>query len=91
MARRLCSLALPLILVVTGWAASAHAQGAAAAGSNGSQAVPGPVFSGTGPDAAAHGAVAGFPVGTRATASLVRLEISWVPTAISTSCFHHAW
>jgi CubicO group peptidase (beta-lactamase class C family) len=69
MARRLCSLALPLILVVTGWAASAHAQGAAAAGNNGSQAVPGPVFSGTGPDAAAHGAVAGFPVGTRATAS----------------------
>ena len=32
---------------------------------------PGPVFSGTGPDAAAYGAAAGFPVGTRATASQV--------------------
>src|SRR6266478_7392733 len=61
-------LALPLILVVAGWAASVHAQGAAGAGSNGSN-VPGPVFSGTGPDPAAYGADAGFPVGTRATAS----------------------
>src|SRR5258708_2190482 len=68
-ARHLRPLALPLILVVASWAASVHAQGAAGAGSNASEAVPGPVFSGTGPDAAAYGADAGFPVGTRATAS----------------------
>jgi len=47
---------------------SAHAQGMAGAGNNG-VAAPGPVFSDTGPDAAAYGAAAGFPVGTRATAS----------------------
>ena len=68
-AHHLRRLALPLILVVAGWAASVQAQGAAGAGSNGSEAVPGPVFSGTGPDAAAYGADASFPVGTRATAS----------------------
>lgn len=40
------------------------------AGHNG-VAAPGPVFSDTGPDAAAYGAAAGFPVGTRATASQI--------------------
>jgi CubicO group peptidase (beta-lactamase class C family) len=60
------SLALPLILLMAVWGAPAQAQGAA---SNGSEAVTGPVFSDTGPDAAAYGAAAGFPVGTRATAS----------------------
>src|SRR6266446_5160137 len=54
-AHHLRPLALPLILVVASWAASVHAQGAAGAGSNGSN-VPGPVFSGTGPDPAAYGA-----------------------------------
>jgi CubicO group peptidase (beta-lactamase class C family) len=72
MARHLSSLALTLIVVVAGWApSSAHAQDAATAGSNGSEAAPGPVFSGTGPDAAAYGAAVGFPLGTRATASQV--------------------
>ena len=67
MARHLCSLAF--ILVVAGSAPSASAQDAATAGSRGGEAVPGAVFSDTGPDAAAYGAAAGFPVGTRATAS----------------------
>ena len=67
MARHLCSLAF--ILVVAGSPPSANAQDAATAGSHGSEAVPGAVFSDTGPDAAAYGAAAGFPVGTRATAS----------------------
>jgi CubicO group peptidase (beta-lactamase class C family) len=71
MARHLWSAALTLIVVVAGWAPSTHAEDAATAGSNGSEAAPGPVFSGTGPDAAAYGAAAGFPVGTRATASQV--------------------
>jgi CubicO group peptidase (beta-lactamase class C family) len=69
MARHLCSLTLTLIVVVAGWAPSAHAQDAARTGSNSSEVVLGPVFSGTGPDAAAYGETAGFPVGTRATAS----------------------
>ena len=68
MARHSCCLALTLILVATGW--TAHAQDAAGAGSNG-RAVPGPVFSGSGPDAAEYGAAAGFPVGTQATAGQV--------------------
>src|SRR5260370_23566255 len=67
-AHHLRPLALPLILVVASWAASVHAQGAAGAGSNGSEAVPGPVFSGTGPHAAAYGADARFPAGTPAAA-----------------------
>ncbi|HXQ06240.1 MAG TPA: serine hydrolase [Bradyrhizobium sp.] len=67
MARHLCSLAF--ILVVAGSPPSANAQDAATAGSHGGEAVPGAVFSDTGPDAAAYGAAAGFPVGTRATAS----------------------
>jgi CubicO group peptidase (beta-lactamase class C family) len=71
MARHLCALMLTLILVGTGSTPSAHAQDAARAGSNGSSAVPGPVFSGSGPDAADYGAAAGFPVGTQATASQV--------------------
>jgi CubicO group peptidase (beta-lactamase class C family) len=63
------SLALTVIVVVAGWAASAPAQHATTAASKGSEPVPGPVFSGTGPDAMAYGEAAGFPVGTRATAS----------------------
>jgi len=63
----LCSLAF--ILVVAGSAPSANAQDATTAGSRGGEAVPGAVFSDTGPDAAAYGAAAGFPVGTRAMAS----------------------
>ena len=41
--------------------------GLARAGSNGGEIVAGPVFSKTGPDAAAYGAAEGFRVGTRAT------------------------
>src|SRR5258707_10837465 len=67
MARHLCSLAF--ILVVAGSPPSANAQDAATAESRGGEAVPGAAFSDTGPDAAAYGAAAGFPVGTRATAS----------------------
>jgi CubicO group peptidase (beta-lactamase class C family) len=44
---------------------------AATAGSNDSDAVAGPVFSRTGPDAAVYGAAEGFRVGTRATTSQV--------------------
>ena len=66
MARQLRSLVF--ILVVAGSAPSANAQDAATAGSRGGEAVAGAVFSDTGPDAAAYGAAAGFPVGTRATA-----------------------
>src|SRR6476660_152443 len=69
MTRHLCCLTLTLIVVVAGWAPSAHAQDAARTGSNSSEVVLGPVFSGTGPDAAAYGETAGFPIGTRATAS----------------------
>ena len=69
MTRHLRSLALTLILVVAGSPPSANAQDAATAGSRGGEAVPGAVFSDTGPDAAVYGAAAGFPVGTRATAS----------------------
>jgi CubicO group peptidase (beta-lactamase class C family) len=60
---------LTLVLVATGW--TARAQDAASAGSNGGVAIPGPVFSASGPDAAEYGAAAGFPVGTPATASQV--------------------
>ena len=70
MARHLCCLALTLILVATGRTPSAHAQDTANA-ANGSDAAPGPVFAGTGPDAADYGAAAGFPAGTPATASQV--------------------
>jgi CubicO group peptidase (beta-lactamase class C family) len=69
MARHLCRLALTLILVGTGW--TAHAEDAAIAASNGGAAGPGPVFSGSGPDAADYGAAAGFPVGARAIASQI--------------------
>ena len=69
MTRHLRSLALTLIVVVAGSPPSANAQDAATAGSRGGEAVAGAVFSDTGPDAAAYGAAAGFPVGTRATAS----------------------
>ena len=67
MVRHRCSLAF--ILFVAGSPPSANAQDVATAGSRGGEAVPGAVFSDTGPDAAAYGAAAGFPVGTRATAS----------------------
>jgi len=66
MARHLCAFTLTLILVAAGW--TAHAQDAARAGSNGGAAVPGPVFSPSGPDAAEYGAAAGFPVGAPAAA-----------------------
>ena len=69
MSRHLCALTLTLILVVTGW--TARAQDAATAGSNGSGAVPGPVFSGTGPDAADYGEAIGFPVGAPAAAGQI--------------------
>jgi len=69
MVRHSCSVVLTLVLVVSGCALSAQAEDVARAGSNASEAVPGPVFSDTGPEAAAYGAAAGFPVGTRATAS----------------------
>lgn len=69
MTRHLRSLALTLTLVVAGFPPSANAQDAAAPGSRGREAVAGAVFSDIGPDAAAYGAAAGFPVGTRATAS----------------------
>jgi len=69
MTRHLRSLALTLTLVVAGFPPSANAQDAAAPGSLGREAVAGAVFSDIGPDAAAYGAAAGFPVGTRATAS----------------------
>src|SRR5262245_13243527 len=42
---------------------------AARAGGSTSEAVVGPVFSSTGPDAGVYGAAEGYPIGTRATAS----------------------
>jgi CubicO group peptidase (beta-lactamase class C family) len=68
MTRHLICLTLTLVLVAARWAPS-HAQDAAKQGS--STAVAGPVFSGSGPDAAEYGAAAGFPVGTQATAGQV--------------------
>jgi len=62
------AVGLALSLVIAGLTSSAHAQGTAGAENN-SAAAPGPVFSDTGPDAAAYGAAAGFPVGTRTTSS----------------------
>jgi CubicO group peptidase (beta-lactamase class C family) len=62
------AVGLALNLVMAGLTSSVHAQGMAGAGNN-SAAAPGPAFSDTGPDAAAYGAAAGFPVGTRATSS----------------------
>jgi CubicO group peptidase (beta-lactamase class C family) len=61
-------LALPLVLALAGFASSARADDAVRAGSNSGGAIPGPVFSDTGPDATFYGAQAGFPLGTRATA-----------------------
>ena len=68
MARYFRCVALPLILVV-GWMPWAHAEDAAKAGSNGSEATLGPVFSKTGPDAAVYREAAGFPLGARTTAA----------------------
>ena len=62
------AVGLALSLVMAGLTSSAHAQSTAGAENN-SAAAPGPVFSDTGPDAAAYGAAAGFPVGTRTTSS----------------------
>src|SRR5689334_24907080 len=66
--RHLHRLALPLVLAIAACAPRAYAGSETAAASNGGAATPGPVFSLTGPDAAAYGAP-GFPLGTRATAS----------------------
>jgi CubicO group peptidase (beta-lactamase class C family) len=63
------SFALPLVLVLVGAASFAHAQGAATPERIAAVPAPGPVFSDTGPDAATYGAGAGFPIGTRLTAS----------------------
>jgi CubicO group peptidase (beta-lactamase class C family) len=68
-ARQLHCLALPLFLAMAVGASSVHAQEAARAGNNSGRALPGPVFSNTGPDAEFYGASAGFSVGTRSTAS----------------------
>jgi len=57
MARYFRCVALPLILVV-GWMPWAHAEDTAKAGSNGSEATLGPVFSKTGPDATLYGEAA---------------------------------
>jgi len=62
------AVGLALNLAMAGLTSSAHAQGTAGAENN-SAAAPGPAFSDTGPDAAAYGAAAGFPVGTRTTSS----------------------
>src|ERR1700745_3090694 len=68
MVRRGGSFALPFILVL-GAASLARAQGAMAPERVTAVPAPGPVFSDTGPDAATYGAGAGFPIGTRLTAS----------------------
>ena len=68
MLRRSSSLALPLLLAMAGWTPWAHAQGAVNAASAGTEAPAGPVFSETGPNAAAYGAATGFPVATLETA-----------------------
>jgi CubicO group peptidase (beta-lactamase class C family) len=65
--RPLGALALTFLVVGAGWVASAHAE--TTSSNKGSDALPGPVFSGTGPDAIAYGEAAGFPVGPRANAS----------------------
>jgi CubicO group peptidase (beta-lactamase class C family) len=67
--RRRRSATLPLVLALAGCMPLAYAEDAARTGSDRSEAAPGPVFSDTGPDAAAYGATSGFPLGTRATAS----------------------
>ncbi len=63
------SFALPLTLVLAGAASFAHAQGTAAPERVTVVSAQGPAFSDTGPDAAVYGAAAGFPLGTRLTAS----------------------
>jgi CubicO group peptidase (beta-lactamase class C family) len=70
MTRHLRRLALTLILAAAGWT-PAHALDATSAAGNGGDAVPGPVFSAGGPDAADYSAAAGFPAGTPATASQI--------------------
>jgi hypothetical protein len=50
-------LAFPLILILAGWPQSAHAEDAT---SGVSEVAPGPVFSTTGPDAEAYGALLPF-------------------------------
>ena len=63
------SLSLPLALVLGVWVLPAWAQSAVSTPGGGGEVRAGPVFSDTGPDAAVYGAAAGYPVGTRATAS----------------------
>jgi CubicO group peptidase (beta-lactamase class C family) len=74
--RRPRSVTLPLVLALAGWLPLAHAEDAARTESDRSEAAPGPVFSDTGPDAAAYGAAAGFPPGTRATSSQLEHLVS---------------
>jgi CubicO group peptidase (beta-lactamase class C family) len=69
MLRREMPLALPLVLVLVGAPSFAHAQGSVTPERITAASAPGPVFSDTGPDAAAYGAGAGFQLGTRLTAS----------------------
>ena len=64
------TVGLALNLMMAGMALSAHAQGTTVVG-NTAAAAPGPVFSDTGPDAAAYGAAAGYPAGAPATASQI--------------------
>src|ERR1700741_1386475 len=66
---RIRSLWLPLILVLGVWAPPACAQGAVNVLGDGGEAGAGPVFPNPAPDAATYGAAAGYPLGTRATAS----------------------
>jgi len=65
-----CAISMtPFIVVAAGWAQPAYSQGAISAPGDGGRVVLGPTFSDTGPDAASYGASAGYPVGTRTTAS----------------------
>jgi hypothetical protein len=88
MARHLCRLALTLILATAGPMPLVHALDAASAPGNGGGAALGPVFSGSGPDAADYGAAQGFHSAPKRR--LPRSSTWWGPTAISVSCFRPA-
>jgi CubicO group peptidase (beta-lactamase class C family) len=60
-------LSLSVVLLFTAWTPSTYSQDAPISPGEATEA--GPVFSDTGPDAATYGAAAGYPVGTRATAT----------------------
>jgi CubicO group peptidase (beta-lactamase class C family) len=60
-------LLLSVVLLSAVWMPSAYPQDAPTSPGEATKA--GPVFSDTGPDAATYGAAAGYPVGTRATAT----------------------